>query len=351
MEGHGRDQHEDHAMQDRHEMAMGEEASPSNHSTHMASFGHDRDAGTGRLSHHEMMVRDYRKRFWVSLVLTVPILVLSPTVQRLLGVSELLHFPGDAYILLALSTVVYIYGGLPFLRGIVTELRSRQPAMMTVVAVAISVAFGYSAAVVFGVSGKFFFWELATLIDIMLLGHWIEMRSIMGASRALEQLVRLMPSVAHRMTQGEVEDISVDKLRKEDKVLVKPGEKFPIDGEILEGDTTVDESLLTGESKPVEKSKGDTVIGGSINGSGSVIVRVSKTGKDTYLSQVIDLVKAAQESKSKAQDLADRAAKYLVIIALSVGVATLIIWLNLGKDAEYALERSVTVMVITCPHA
>jgi len=346
MEHH--DEHKGHGIASQHEaMAMEEGAGPPP----PREGGHTGHEAGATLSHHEMMVKDYRKRFWVSLVLTIPILALSPTVQKLLGVGELLRFPGDTYLLLGLATAVYVYGGLPFLRGIVTELKSRQPAMMTLVAVAITVAYGYSAAVVLGLSGKFFFWELATLIDIMLLGHWIEMRSIMGASRALEQLVKLMPSVAHRMTDGEVEEVPVDQLQKGDKVLVKPGEKFPIDGEILDGETTVDESLLTGESKPVEKSKGDSVIGGSINGSGSVVVRVSKTGRDTYLSQVIDLVRAAQESKSKAQDLADRAAKYLVIIALSVGFITLVAWLNLGREAVYALERSVTVMVITCPHA
>jgi len=212
------DEHKGHGIASQHEaMAMEEGAGPPP----PREGGHTGHEAGATLSHHEMMVKDYRKRFWVSLVLTIPILALSPTVQKLLGVGELLRFPGDTYLLLGLATAVYVYGGLPFLRGIVTELKSRQPAMMTLVAVAITVAYGYSAAVVLGLSGKFFFWELATLIDIMLLGHWIEMRSIMGASRALEQLVKLMPSVAHRMTDGEVEEVPVDQLQKGDKVLVR----------------------------------------------------------------------------------------------------------------------------------
>jgi len=224
--------------------------------------------------------------------------------------------------------------------------------MMTLIAVAISSAIFYSAAVVLGIEGKVFFWKLATLIDIMLLGHWIEMRSIMGASRALEELVKLMPSEAHILKQdGSVEDLPLSQLQRGDRVIVKPGEKFPTDGEIVEGDTSVNESMLTGESKLVEKAVGDEVIGGSVNGEGSVTILIQKMGEETFLSKVINMVREAQESKSKAQDLANRAALFLVIGALSAGFVTLVMWLALGKEFVYALERSVTVMVITCPHA
>jgi Cu2+-exporting ATPase len=223
---------------------------------------------------------------------------------------------------------------------------------MTLIALAITVAFFYSGAVVFGLSGKFFFWELATLIDVMLLGHWIEMRSILGASKALESLAKLMPSIAHLVKpNNEIEDVPVSKLVPGNIILIKPGEKVPSDGIIIKGETSVNESMLTGESKPVSKKTGDKVIGGSINGEGSVYVKVEHTGKDSYISQVIELVRKAQESKSKTQDLANRAALWLTIIAISIGSLTLAIWAYLGKGFAFALERMVAVMVITCPHA
>ncbi len=223
--------------------------------------------------------------------------------------------------------------------------------MMTLIAIAISVAYFYSSAVVFGLPGGVFFWELVTLIDVMLLGHWLEMRSVMGASRALEELVKIMPSVAHLKKNGEVVDVGVDQLKIEDKVLVKPGEKVPVDGTVVEGTSSVNESMLTGESKPVTKKPGNGVIGGSINGEAAFVVKVEKIGRDTYLNQVVELVRAAQESKSKTQDLANRAAMYLTIIALTVGSLTFIFWILFGQQLVFALERAVTVMVITCPHA
>jgi Cu2+-exporting ATPase len=198
---------------------------------------------------------------------------------------------------------------------------------------------------------RFFFWELVTLIDIMLLGHWLEMRSVMGASKALEELVKIMPSVAHLRKNGETVDVAVERLKIGDKVLVKPGEKVPVDGTVIEGTSSVNESMLTGESKPVTKNPGNEVIGGSINGEAVFVVEVKKTGKDTYLNQVVELVRAAQESKSKTQDLANRAALYLTIIALSVGTLTFVLWILFGQAPVFALERAVTVMVITCPHA
>jgi len=225
--------------------------------------------------------------------------------------------------------------------------------MMILISVAISTAYFYSSAVVFGLTGKMFFWELASLIDIMLLGHWIEMKSVMGASRALEELAKLMPSDAHKlMSDGSVKDVPLGELAVNDKVLIKPGEKIPADGVIFDGESSVNEAMLTGESTPVAKKKGEKVIGGSINGEGSLTIEVKGTGKDSFLSQVIGLVKQAQESKSKTQDLANTAAKWLTIVALSGGVITLIVWLALmGKDFAFAIERAVTVMVIACPHA
>ena len=283
------------------------------------------------------------------MILTIPVLLLSPTIQDFFNFE--LRVPGAELITFVLSSVVYFYGGYPFLKGIKEELAEKSPGMMTLIAIAISVAYFYSSAVVFGLHGEVFFWELVTLIDVMLLGHWLEMRSVMGASRALEELVKIMPSVAHLKQNGEFVDVSVDQLNIEDEVLVKPGEKVPVDGAVVDGTSSVNESMLTGESKPVTKKPGNDVIGGSINGEAAFVMKVEKTGKDTYLNQVVELVRTAQESKSKTQDLANRAALYLTIIALTVGTLTFALWLLFGQQLVFALERAVTVMVITCPHA
>ena len=307
----------------------------------------------GHQDHHAHMAADFRKRFWISLVLTVPILVLSPMLQTLVGLREAIRFPGDLYVLFGLSSAVFWYGGWPFLKGFVEELKSHRLGMMTLISVAVTTAYLYSSAVVFGLTGKMFFWELASLIDIMLLGHWIEMKSVMGASRALEELAKLMPSDAHKlMADGSVKDVPLGELAVDDKVLIKPGEKIPADGLIVAGESSVDEAMLTGESTPAAKKTGAKVIGGSINGEGSLTLEVKGTGKDSFLSQVIGLVKQAQESKSKTQDLANTAAMWLTIVALGGGVITLCVWLIVvGKDFAFAIERSVTVMVIACPHA
>jgi Cu2+-exporting ATPase len=302
-------------------------------------------------SHHEMMAQDFRRRFIVSIILTPPIVLLSPLVRTLLGL-DFLSFPGDTYVLFVLATVVFLFGGKPFLSGLLQEVRKRQLGMMTLIAVAISVAYLYSSAVVFGIDGTMFFWELVTLIDIMLLGHWIEMRSVMGASRALEELVKLLPTEAHLVrSDTTTEDVPISELKKGDKVLVKPGERVPSDGIIIEGRTSMNEAMITGESKPVEKKVNDSVIGGAINGEDTVTVKIAKTGSETYLAQVIDLVREAQESRSRTQDLANRAAFVLTVIALLVGSITLTGWLALGQGFEFGIERAVTVMVITCPHA
>ncbi|MCA9457303.1 MAG: heavy metal translocating P-type ATPase, partial [Nitrospira sp.] len=309
--------------------------------------------GSDHTDHHAHMAADFRKRFWISLVLTLPILVLSPMLQKLVGLREAISFSGDVYILFGFSSAVFWYGGWPFLKGLVDELRSRTPGMMTLIAIAIATAYLYSSAVVFGLTGKMFFWELATLVDIMLLGHWIEMKSVMGASKALEELAKLMPSDAHKlMSDGSMQDVPLSELAVNDKVLIKPGEKIPADGVIVEGESSVNEAMLTGESTPVTKKTGGKVIGGAINGEGSLTIEVKGTGNDSFLSQVIDLVKQAQESKSKTQDLANTAALWLTIIALGGGVLTLVIWLIvMNRDFAFAIERAVTVMVIACPHA
>ncbi len=304
----------------------------------------------GHHDHHAMMVKDFKKRFFISLIITIPVLILSPMIQSFLHID--LRFAGDSYILFTLSTFLFIYGGKPFFTGARDELKQNSPAMMTLIAFAISVAYIYSSLTIFVLKGNDFFWELATLIVIMLLGHWIEMKSVMGASQALDELVKLMPQNAHLIkSSGETVDISVEELKKGDKVLVKPGEKIPIDGIVFEGKSDVNESMITGESVPVGKGVNDDVIGGSINGEGILKFEVEKTGEDTFLSQVIRLVKEAQESKSGTQRLADKAARMLFYIAMSAGIITAIAWTLIGKDINFVMERAVTVIVICCPHA
>jgi len=302
-------------------------------------------------SGHSDMVSDFRRRFWISLVLTIPVVLLSPMIQKRLGL-ERFAFSGQDWVQFVFASAVYFYGGWPFLSGLVAELRQRQPGMMTLIGLATSVAYFYSTAVVLGAPGEGFYWESATLIDIMLLGHWIEMRSVMGASRALEELVKLLPSHVHRLRkEGSTEDVPLSEIQKGDRILVKPGEKIGTDGVVVAGRSSVNEAMLTGESKPVEKGEGDAVIGGSINGEGALTMEVRKTGGETYLAQVIELVRKAQESRSRSQDLADRAARWLTIVALLAGGVTFAVWLLAGSSLSFAVERMVTVMVIACPHA
>lgn len=328
-----------HTKEDHSKMNH-ESGDHSGHSPGHGQMGHD---------HHKMMIDDFKKRFWVTLVLTVPILFISPMIQDFLGYEFLL--PGNPYILFILSSVVYFYGGWPFITGFWSEVKKAAPGMMTLIALAITVAYVYSSATVFGLQGVDFFWELATLIAIMLLGHWIEMKSVLGASKALQLLVSMMPAEAHRVKGDNIEDIPLDELLIDDIILVRPGEKVPADGIIVEGSSYLNESMLTGESKPVKKEEKDKVIGGSINGNGSIKIKVEHTGKDSYLNKVITMVEEAQKTKSKMQNLSDRAAKWLTYIALVIGFGTLSVWLILGFPFVYALERMVTVMVIACPHA
>lgn len=310
------------------------------HKETMQHAGHDKHAG-----HH---TGDFLKRFWICIVLTVPVLALSHMIQQWIGVD--FSFTGDSYLLLLLGSIIYFYGGMPFFKGMVSEIKDGAIGMMTLVAIAISVAFFYSVAVVFGLKGMDFFWELATLIDIMLLGHWIEMRSTMAASNALQSLVALLPSTVHVERNGIVTDVDVKELKTDDVAVIKPGEKIPADGVVTEGSSYVNESVLTGESVPVKKENEAKVIAGAINGDGSLKIKVTGTGADSYLNKVITLVQSAQSAKSNTQNLADRVAKWLTIVSLVVGVTTFIVW-YINHDLAFALERMVTVMVTSCPHA
>ncbi len=311
------------------------------HEEQDAHAGHNKHAG-----HH---THDFLKRFWICLLLTVPVLLLSHMIQQWLGFK--LSFAGDKYVLLFLSTIIYFYGGMPFLKGMVSEIKDKAMGMMTLVALAITVAFVYSVAVVFGLKGMDFFWELATLIDIMLLGHWLEMRSEMAASKALQSLVALLPSTVHVERNGSITEVPLQELENNDIVLIKPGEKIAADGIVLEGSSFVNESMLTGENKPVKKEKEAKVIAGSVNGNGSIKIKATGTGKDSYLNKVITLVQSAQASKSNTQNLADKVAKWLTIISIVVGVATFAYWFSASGNISFALERLVTVMVTSCPHA
>ena len=310
------------------------------HSNHNKG-GHDKHAGHN--------VADFWKRFIVCSVVSIPVLALSQMIQQWLGFE--LSFAGDKYILAVLSTFIFFYGGYPFLKGLYDEVKDKAIGMMTLIGVAISVAWAYSVAITFGLQGMDFYWEMATLIDIMLIGHYFEMKSVMGASRSLELLVKMMPSTAHHIKDGHVHDMPVSELKIDDMVMVKPGEKVPVDGIVTEGESYVDESMLTGESKPVKKEKDSKVIGGAVNGNGSLTLKVISTGKDSYLNKVVKLVEDAQKIKSKTQNFADRAAKILTFVALGGGFITLVVWLLLGFPFVFALERMVTVMVISCPHA
>ncbi|MDP3468589.1 MAG: copper-translocating P-type ATPase [Daejeonella sp.] len=292
---------------------------------------------------------DFLKRFWISLILTIPVLLLSEMIQHWFGFH--IAFPGDKFVLLGLSLILFIYGGKPFLIGMLREIKQSNPGMMTLIGVAILVAFVYSTSVIFGLKGMDFFWELATLIDIMLLGHYFEMRSQHAASRALESLVALLPSDVHVERKGVVVDLPLKELRNQDIILIKPGEKIPADGKIISGHSFVNESMLTGESLPVRKQKEDLVIGGSINGDGSIKVLVTGTGEQSYLNKVINMVQGAQAIKSRTQNLANKVAKWLTYVSLSIGIITFIVWFSKDGDMAFALERMVTVMVTSCPHA
>lgn len=300
-------------------------------------------------NHHQMMIEDFKKRFYISLVLTIPILILSPTIQSWFSFS--LTFSLDKWVLLILSSIVFFYGGWPFLKGSYKEIKETQIGMMTLIAVAITVAYLYSVATLFGLNGNDFFWELATLILIMLLGHWIEMKSLVAANSALNELAKLLPNTAHLISGNETKDVPVEDVKVGDRIKILPGEKIPLDGVVSSGKTRVDESVLTGESELVSKQVGDELIAGSINESGTVEIEIKRTSDDSYISNVIKIVKEAQAAKSKTQNFTDKAAFYLTIIAISIGIITFVVWFVITKDLAQAITRMATVMVITCPHA
>lgn len=317
------------------------QSSNEQHMHHDEHIGHDKHAG-----HH---THDFLKRFWICLVLTIPTLLLSHMIQQWFGFK--IEFSGSNYLLLAFGTIIYFYGGTPFLKGMVSEIRDNAIGMMTLVALAISISYIYSVAVIFGLAGMDFFWELATLIDIMLLGHWLEMKSEMSASKALESLVALLPSQVQIEKEGEGVTIDLSDLKNNDILIIKPGEKVAADGQVIAGSSYLNESMLTGESIPVKKEKDDKVIAGSINGDGMIKVKATGIGKDSYLNKVISLVQTAQASKSNTQNLADKVAKWLTYISILIGLATFIYWFAMEGNLASALERFVTVMVTSCPHA
>ena len=345
-EGGHAGEHEGHAQHAQHveHAEHAEHASAPPKDEHAEHRGHDRHAGHS--------VEMFRNRFWVCLVLTIPVLIYAEGLWELVGLDPP-ELPGGRGVSFALGTVIYLYGGIVFLRSAWGELRAGVPGMMTLVALGITAAYGWSVATTFVVEGEGFYWELATLVDVMLLGHWIEMRSIGRAQGALTELATLLPDTAERLTDGSTLEVPVSELAPDDLVLVRPGARVPTDGEVVEGSSDVNEAMLTGESKPVGKGPGDGVIAGTVNGSGSLRVRVLRTGEDTALAGIMRLVADAQASKSRAQAIADRAAMWLTYIAVGAGTATALAWGLLAADrgADFVVERAVTVVVIACPHA
>jgi len=331
-----------HSIHREHDQAQMAGASHHQHGGNSQHAGHDKHAG-----HSPAM---FKQRFFVCLALTLPIIYLSPMFQMWFG-YQALQFPGVNWITLILATIVYFYGGWVFLKGAWYEFRSKI-GMMTLVALAITVAFVYSVAVTLGLQGDSFYWELATLVDVMLLGHWMEMASVQGASRALDHLADLVPAIAHKQVNGQSEDVAVGALIEGDRILIRPGEQVPIDGEVIEGVSSVNEAFLTGESRPVTKREHDETVAGSVNGEGALTIAVTRTGDKTTLSQIMRLVEEAQASKSQYQNLADRLAYWLTLIAIGVAALTFVVWLSVGAGGlTFAINRAVSVLVITCPHA
>ncbi len=314
----------------------GKQPSHDQHGAHDKHAGHSPDI--------------FKRRFFICLALTLPVLYFAPMFQHWFN-YQALQFPGVTWVTPILSTIIYFYGGWVFLRGAWYELRSKI-GMMTLIALAITVAYVYSVAVSLGLPGDSFYWELATLVDIMLLGHWIEMASVQGASRALEHLANLVPSIAHKQVDGRIQDVPVSSLTEGDQILIRPGEQVPIDGEVIDGNSSVNEAFLTGESRPVVKKANDEVVAGAVNGEGALTITVTRTGDKTTLSQIMRLVEEAQASKSQYQTLADQLAYWLTLIAIAVATLTFVLWLSIGTGGlTFAINRAVTVLVIACPHA
>lgn len=316
--------------------------------SHQPGEHHDHADHHDKHAHHSPEM--FKRRFWLSLVLTIPVLYFAETFQDWFA-YEAISFPGSVWVAPVLGTVLFFYGGWVFLQGARHELAERQPGMMTLIALAISVAFIYSVAVSLGLEGMALYWELATLITIMLLGHWIEMASVEGAGKALEHLASLVPSSAHKLVDGKVQEVSVNDLHEADQILIRPGEQVPADGTVIEGASSLNEAFLTGESRPVPKDEGDEVVAGAVNGDGALTVQVLRIGDDTTLSQIQRLVEEAQASRSRFQNLADRAAGWLTYVAVGAGTLTLVVWLVIGFEFNFALTRTVAVLVMACPHA
>lgn len=344
-------EHHNHQSETHEEHKHNQHHNHSNHS-HNHHEGHDHGA-----MDHSAHGGDFKKKFFVSLFLGIPIILIAP----MMGIELPFQFtfPGSEWVVLILGTILFFYGGMPFLKGAKMELEMKNPGMMMLISLGISVAYFYSVYAF--VANNFlhssvhimdFFWELATLILIMLLGHWIEMNAISNAGNALQKMAELLPNLATVIKEdGSTEEVALQEVMVGQKVLVKAGEKVPTDGEILEGQTSINESMITGESKDVIKKVHDKVIGGSVNGSGAITIEVTGTGESGYLSQVMELVGSAQNEKSRVESLSDKVAKWLFYIALTVGIVAFIVWFILTKDINIALERMVTVLIIACPHA
>ena len=334
---HNMTQNLDHSKMDHSQHNM---KTNDNHQDH--SGGHDKHKG-----HSPKMFLD---RLVLSSLVTIPILYFSSQFQAWFNYKAV-SFPLQSWINPILATIIFIYGGMPFLKGALRELKNKKPAMMTLISIAISVAYFFSLAVSFGFPGKAFYWELASLIVIMLLGHWIEMTSVQNASQAVAELSKLMPTIAHLMKNGKIEDVAISELKIDDNILIRPGEQVPADGLVIEGSSSLNEAFLTGESRPVVKKINDEVVAGSINGEAALTVKINRIGENTTLSQIKRLIEEAQASRSQFENLADRAAAWLTYIAIAVGLITLITWLIVGKDFNFAVTLMVTVLVIACPHA
>src|SRR3989344_5147290 len=310
-------------------------------SSSMNREGYDKHQG------HSTVI--FLRKFWVSFILTIPVLLYSDVIKNIFHFS-LPYFTGSKYLPLILGSIVFFYGGWVFLKGAWREIKGRLPGMMTLIGIAISAAYFWSVYAVFA-GEEALFWELTTLITIMLLGHWLEMRAVSGVQGALKELSKLLPDTTEVIRNGKTEIISLEKLQENDMVLVKPGAKVPADGNIIDGQSHVNESMITGESKPVSKKEGDAVIAGTINGDGALKIKVSNIGEKTFLAGVMRLVAEAQASKSRLQILSDKAAFYLTIIAVIGGLIALISWLAVGADVAFAVARLVAVLVVACPHA
>lgn len=343
---HNEDNHSEHQMNHQHHK----------HNTHSELDHHKKNNLDSHHNHnghdhhdHSHMINEYKNLFWLSLILTIPILILSPMIQMWFNID--LSFPYDQYVVLALASILVVLGGKPFFVGSYHELKQKSPGMMSLIALAVFISYIYSGAVVFGLAGHDFFWELALLITIMLLGHYIEMKSTLSAGDALNSLTKLMPSDAHLVHGDHIMVVPIKDLKLNDIVLVKPGEKVPVDGYIVEGASSLDESMITGEAVPVEKKVSDEVIAGTVNGDGVIKVKITKVGSDTYIEKVIKLVNDAQNTRSKTERLANVFAKYLFYISIVTALITATLWTINGASTDFILERVVTVIIIACPHA